>query len=67
MDFYFGSYTFWKKKMNLKFPNIANIELLIVVPQGVDGTARKILNELRRDYKKVLDEFLSQNSKSLLD
>ena len=25
--------------------------------------ARKILNELRRNYKKVLDDFLSKNSK----
>ena len=45
------------------FSNTENVKLLIVVTQGVGGMARKILNELKRDYKKVLDDFLSQNSK----
>jgi len=45
------------------FSNTENVKLLIVVTQGVDGTARKILNELKRDYKEVPDGSLSQNSK----
>ena len=49
-----------KGKINLcDFSDINNIELKIVVPQGVDQLAREIKNDLKRDYNKVLKDFLS--------
>jgi len=49
-----------KEKVNFSdFSNINNIELKIVVPQGVDQIARDTKDELRRNPKKVLEDILS--------